>query len=692
MGKNAHIKGWFFICSFCIVFCIVIGNIQVWAADTCAKEKLDNYRKIIQYGAEEYRIKEAANCLIQLPSSNETLQMLVTRLNRILEETRALKPTSTPTEQGRIAVVLAEALYKLKSMEGYRKIKNYFDSADWHTHRDQEFFDSIAAHGYNRAELTETFYLALTKIPPGSSTFGRACSVFHRMGDMLVIRDDPKFIQGVLGALSRLEQTEDTSWIKNWVKERCEETLMSQLLDKEMREKFMNAFNGKLSSEEQHILDRFTEKITPSPDVDVIKQLTTNFFSVSWKAKSSDWQKLHKEVTCEEFHGEGYVTKIDDLWCTLCTFKNDSFEMKFYFYPDSKGETCTLQKVRLSYPSTSESAIESLTKNLAERMGVETPLSKVYDFGSAYWEEISFWEWTGRKVYVFRNNHGAHTGEGLPLVEILARDKELASVIRQEERIEQLLEEEEKQREMAKKEKLYQDVAKSFPGLIQRLEKATDAESYYAILMQLLPRISTGGSERAAQLYLADILAAKLAPMILLKEINGWEEKQKELAKYEILYQPLYQEDIYYNHIFLKKIIKEGLSGYWADEAFWDWLSKGCEMELSPDVDMFLKIIAEGENFLKKKSTSHIRKYLLLLLAKAYETSCSLSMSSPKDPYVNSGEYKEHPSHRKKAISYYEDFIKEDTKNSEAILAQERLKRLRLKVDTNSREFRCIWD
>ncbi len=95
-----------------------------------------------------------------------------------------------------------------------------------------------------------------------------------------------------------------------------------------------------------------------------------------------------------------------------------------------------------------------------------------------------------------------------------------------------------------------------------------------------------------------------------------------------------------------------------------------------------------GEEFLGQNPDSHVRSKIILAIAEAHETGWSLSLASPEDAYVDNARYKsDAESHRKQSIAYYERVIKE---NPKAVMIREKLKRLRLKLDTNSRAYYYI--
>ena len=677
---------------------MVIDSTESVAQSSCNPEGLATYLKEIQTEIMEYQVKQAAHCAVKLAPSKETARILMSRLLQTLQETGALRPKIGPTNQAVIVAALAEALHRLKIDDGYDKLADYFYSADWNTWRDQWFFDRVAAHTFTRPEMTGTFLRALTRMPASAGTIlGTACTVFNRISDDFVIRDDPNFIQGVLSALTRLEQGRKVPNRKAAIS-MCEKTLLSQLLKVKMREAFLASYLDKLTPDQQRILDRFMTRIDSSRDGDekLMERLAKDFFAVPWGMESSSWEKSRPEVYCRPFEGNSFETNADDRWCVACSSKTEGIRRRFYFYPDDKGKACTLQKLRFSYPSASQTVLATLGRRLAERMGPGTPPTEIHGFGTFFWEDISSWSWGAKEIYAFRNIQAAGAGEGLPLVEILARDNDLISAIQLEKATQQAISAKRKQRNVAKKERLYRDVAKSLPDLVQRLEKNDDPEIKFSVLVELLPKIEEKGPNRLVQLYLADRLAGKLGEAGYTGRLSDWNAKQRVLSRHGAEYFQMRLMNVIYNHVFLKKIIDEIPTGYWGEEASLDWTLMGTDefgyCSNGPK-ELFQSVITRGGDFMNKYPKSHLRKEVLGVLAQAHETGWSLSMASPNDEYVRAKAYQaDAPDHLQKSIAYYERVLQEYPHSPEGALYRDKLKRLRLGLDTNSRKFFCIYD
>lgn len=543
------------------VIWLMVGTMPASAQLPCTSENLASHLETIRSETVGSEVTMATHCAVRLALTRETAQVLSNRLDRTLEEIRRLSPGDRTDAQAGMAAALAEALYALKTTEGYEKIARYFASADWNSRRDQTGFHNIALYGGERSgELTETFYLALS-LMPASDLLGRACSAFNRIHDRSVVRDEPRFIHGVLSALVRLEHRESeparTPIVpgtqeqgvragvilrqagprQNYAKDSCEKTLLSQLLDEKMRQAFLASFLDQLSADERHILDRFLAKIAPPPDAEVIDQLTAAFFAVPWKVESSIWQQSNPQIQCEVFRGDGSYRGPDDLWCVACSSKSGQLHREFHFYLDAEGKACTLQKARFSYPAASQGVLTALTERLAQRMGPGTPQSDAHGLRSA--EEVYFWNWQGREIFVSRDTSGARMGAGLPVLEILARDQELTAAMNLREEVQRLIHFGLIRPQWRLDLRLAQELSDTFPtlpALLAQDSAVQDQEAVRATLLRLLESAKIAPPARRPALLLA---ADRLADQISSGERHSrqWDQQREQLASYRLTYQ-----------------------------------------------------------------------------------------------------------------------------------------------------------
>jgi hypothetical protein len=673
-------------------FLLVGGAVSATQDTACLPGDLARYLVIIQKERRWPSVVSAMKCAISLAPTSETAKLRVTRLDQALQQTQMLDPKWPATDEAYIAVGLAKALRALGITEGYGMIREYLATADWNTPRDQSFFAIVATaldephERARRAEiLVEIYYLALRYMPASRGwDLVSACAYFHK-DPRSADREESEYIQAVVSALSRLEKAKDSPE-KTAATASCERTLLSQLLIERMRLTFLRSPLHQLSPNERGILDKFLDKVTPPPDPKVAKQLSEALFSVPWNVTSSTWKRSNPQGSCEIFRGDSSERRADDLWCAKCTVTAGRLLKGFYFFPNAQGTVCALQKAWFSYPTTSHGAVAATVDALSRQQGPGVPRSTVHGPGSGWWEEISAWNWKGREIYVFRAP-GAGPGEDMLGVHIYAQERELILAVEQEKAAERSIEKEKEQADRAKEARLYREVGQSLLELVRRLEQSSYPELRAQVLLDLVPKIAMQGPQRAAQLYLADWLARELADPVKAQYVKDLEQKARALSAYGVGYEQSY-DGILYNHILLKRIVDEGLTGYWRDEAFLEWLTiantGSCDAP-----DEFKRVIAKGREFLKRNPKSHIRKSLLLALAQAYDTAWSLSRASPW--LVQPENYRVNAEQRRNnAIAYYRQFLSEFPDSNETVLARLRLTRLRLGVDTNSRDFYYI--
>jgi len=680
----------------------------------CTAEDLPKYLETIRSEvAPAAKVEAAIQCALKLAPTGKTAELLIGELDRTLKRISSLPYHKTEfEEEARIAAALAGGLHSLKIPDGYQEIARYFASVDWSDPNHLAFFDRIVAHASRRSELTETFYLALTRMP-ASHYLGRVCSVFNRGFEP--VREEPRFLREVVSAISRLEQEKpakdytrqprgDTQDIiivmeldepaKNYAKESCEKTFLSQLLDEKMREAFLASFLDQLSANEQRILQTFLAKIAPPPDTEVVGHLIKAFFSVPWKAKVSTLQKKDPNLTCEAFRGDGSSRGADELWCHACSVKAGQLDKNFYFYLDRRGKSCTLQKVSFSYPSTSNTAVKSLSEQLAKRLGPATLRYKVPEMnliGEAY-----FWTWRGWEVYVFSNQSLARQGEGLPLVEILGMSQELITAMEQQRELERILDYHLIGPEQHVNKRMVEELQISHPMVGHLLgQKEPEQAQVYNILLQLLDNTKTAPPRQQALFLLAaDRLASQLGSA---EEFHSpqWDQQRLELARYGLNYHwdPLGAAWVY-TYDLLWRVWEAHGSTEWGEHAFTLLLNHGWDRSdaCGQGSDQFRDVIHQAEQFLAKRPKSPRRLHVVFALAQAYETWWSLSRAK-QDDYVDSSQHQKGAAiARKRAAKYYEQILSLASKSPEAIYARWRLPRLKLGLDTNQRRFYCIYD
>lgn len=659
----------------------------------CLPQNLPNLLKIIEEGSDHSKILDAIKCVPRLSKAQSIKMILLKRLEKTLHVIESLSDNVNPMRLPELAVTLANSIEKMNDSLGYKMIIDYFRNAKWSKFRDQEFFNDVGALVFSRTDMTEIFFLALTQLPPTTSALGRACQYFNANLDKML---DPRFVQGIVSAIVRIERAKNEknenpyhfTVLKGFENE-CKKTFLAQLLNEQLRNSFIQKYGVHLSTEEKNIVSRFLNRIQVGPDSLVAEKMVHDFFNIPWGKAYPDSIKTSIAI-CDTFKSEGYETRIDDLWGYRCNEENNNITQTLFYYPDSNGKICTLQKIRFSRPSASRTILKVLQNRLAQQMGPGSKVKEVNEFGSAYWQEIMFWNWNGVEVYCFRNIYESQFGSDLPLIEILARHNQLTKIIKEADSVEVIsLTQEEPEKQLVNH--LSNDLRLWRAMDINQILHCTDPDSIFIVLNSLLSWKASNSFERGAQLYLADLLAQSMS--IKFESLTNKEKKEQTLSTFGVRYAPGY-DGIEYNHGLMKKISKEGMSGFWADEAFQWYLTEGWYTESSNEQpEAFLNIIAWGEEFLKQNPDSHIRGQVILALAEAHETGWSLSCASSEDAYVDRVRYQQAAeNHRLQSIMYYEKLIRDYPKSHHSIMVREKLKRLRLKLDTNSRAFYYISD
>jgi len=104
-------------------------------------------------------------------------------------------------------------------------------------------------------------------------------------------------------------------------------------------------------------------------------------------------------------------------------------------------------------------------------------------------------------------------------------------------------------------------------------------------------------------------------------------------------------------------------------------------------------VIAKGEEFLKQFPGSQFIPQVLLTIAKGHETNWNVSTCDPKESeYLYDGDRRDDEASRLKAIELYERILKEYPGSPEAGVAEARLPRLKLMINTDKRDYMFIYD
>jgi hypothetical protein len=166
------------------------------------------------------------------------------------------------------------------------------------------------------------------------------------------------------------------------------------------------------------------------------------------------------------------------------------------------------------------------------------------------------------------------------------------------------------------------------------------------------------------------------------------------LGKFNVVFQYSHLgESWVYSHSPIIKICDEYPRSYWGQWAFvimqnLGWCPDGmCNGNQGP------LVISKGEDFLHRYPENRFTSEVLLTIAKGHESDWNVSTCDPQQSeYMYDEGNRNDQSSRLKSIAVYERILKEYPDSPEAGVAKARLPRLKLGINTNTRDFMFIYD
>lgn len=630
------------------------------------------------------------------PSMQHLRDTLEVKKKAMLAEIDSLLGTVGTHRAGRLADRLlqtAEDLEKLDDSRGYERLTSFMlKKLDWDHRWQLEFFDAMAARAHYRADFTKVFYEALKKIPARRSVFYRACSMFKMRGDYYepkLNRYKPQYTRELLGAVARIDKamSEGVS-VYDYTVKTCRESLREHLLDTELRLDFLKQYRDSLNQREEEILGEYLAELSP-PDIDIPSLMYEEFTVIKWQQPYEAWREAHPQAKCKAFEAGPYSLSLDRIWAYQCMSpKDERFRKRYFFYPDSLVQHIRLQKIRLSFPVTDKEVTGPLSKKFDAALGEGTDRSEVHDLGAAAWSRIRSWETPDFTMLLFRNASRADWWNGLPQVEIIARSNELIRWTKVMEDIR--WRRGQSSSDSLKADRLARTLVSHVPGIREMVHQLDTHQAVLDLIDRVMEFTPPNGEILAARLYQVDELADKL--MSIPYKADQFKHWEQELSEYGAAF-PSNHYGHYYNHAFMRQLLEENLSGYWAEEAFLWGLKTGYFANPTEDPATFLQIIPPAEEHLKQYPDSRIRARVLLVLAQAHETGWNAGRVSPHDPYVELERFREDaPAHRKKAIHYYSMLLEEYPSHYFAEAARIKLRWLNMGLSTNRKYYYYIND
>lgn len=598
--------------------------------------------------------------------------------------------------QSRLADNILQAAKELEELDepvGYERIISFMlEKLDWDDRSHLHFFDAIAARAHYRADFTKVFYEALLRIPARRSVLYRACSMFKMRGDFYepkLNRYQPHYTRELLGAVARINKalSEGVS-VYDYTVKTCQESLREHLLDTDLRMAFLEQYQDSLNQREEEVLSEYLAVISP-PDIDIPALMYQEFMGIQWHQPYEAWREAHPEAECKAFEAGPYSLSLDRIWAYRCMSpEEERFRKRYFFYPDSQAQTIRLQKIRLSFPVTDKEVVGPLSEKFDATLGEGEDRSEVHDLGAAAWSRIRSWDTQNFSMLLFRNSSRADWWNGLPQVEIIARSNEL---IRWSKAMEDIRwRRGQSNSDSLQADRLARTLAPYVPGIREKVHQLETHEAVLTLITNVMEFSPPDEEIRAAQLYQADELADQL--MSIPYNAGQVEEWEQVLSEYGAAF-PSNHYGHYYNHAFMRQLLDENLSGYWAEEAFLWGLKAGIFANPTEDPATFLQVIPHAEKHLEQHPGSHIRARVLLVLAQAHETGWNTGQVSPHDPYVELERFREDaPRHLKKAIHYYSLLLEEYPGHYFAGAAEIKLRWLKMGLSTNRKYYYYIND
>jgi hypothetical protein len=437
--------------------------------------------------------------------------------------------------------------------------------------------------------------------------------------------------------------------------------------------------------------------------------LWMEFNSVAWRQPLPEWQKSHPQAVCRSSQSDAYWANADEQWTHRCTrpaIGGLSLEWSFYAFDSTEPIETRLEMFRgqIELPNRIDlmQAFQSLAARLKSRLGAGQAATNLHEFGAAFWRDPWRWNAAESEVYLYHREE-----DGDLLLYLFARHRSLLGAMAEDDRLNQSAWDPAGVLRAEYHRQLAETLRSSFPNLAMALNddpaddalrKDADSPRVVAdtLLLLLQAAEQTTDAQQAPLLLAADELAAKLGTTNDLDDPE-WREQRQAWVRHGMNYEWnqlgaswVYQRDL------LRRVWKETPGGTWGEWAFLQLLAAGWDTSgaCAEGTDSFRKVIEQGEPFLKNAPRSAHAMEVRLALAQAHETWWSLSQASPeRDDYADAAQYQDGSAvARERAIALYEEIMRNAAAGPQAEKARRQLPRLKLGIDTNQRQYFCIYD
>ena len=427
-----------------------------------------------------------------------------------------------------------------------------------------------------------------------------------------------------------------------------------------------------------------------------------------WNQSIRRFSAFHPEAVVKPFRGDGWAHFYDEYWSHQATVRSGDLEQEWFFYlpPSLKLETPLLMRTRITCltPSQDKGSALEMWQRLRTRMelafgspnGIH---SDIPAFGSGTWNDTVAWTTPRFCVVLYRSDNSVCLLAWNPMLMETSKAYEEAkyhAISRaREARTDSELEE-------AKKEVS----AKGEPGLAELIPSGAedpDCEQDGTRLKaatQLLEAIEYGQLAARNPALLGPVLYA--AYLTLPSDLplpgcygHGPLQELEALRHLGAVYYESHCDcTLIKGDFLLRRLARDDAESIWGQRAFMRLVEDGFSpITCEEGSDTFRNVIEFVPAYLGCLRDPSLLKLATFELGRAYETWWSLAQAE-NDQYVDAGEHRtpgwEHS--LGKALAMYAVVLKMDPTGAEAQMLQFRLPRLYLGIDTNCRDFYCIYD
>ncbi len=415
---------------------------------------------------------------------------------------------------------------------------------------------------------------------------------------------------------------------------------------------------------------------------------------------------------CEPFHGTSYVIGPTDYFLLRCQSDFEGGQLTADSYLLGGDDEPTVERLTWTI-GPSDGLVQqglnqlsnTLVADLAVRLGASAPPApnSLLEPGSSDWQRIARFSSPGGILYVFlAPSGGGGVLDSLIVMHsshrLLAEAEGDTSGDRYDERKEAGLVSLDVLAEVSRA------LTSSWPRLAAAMRPSGSE-------LKDLPAVQAALSQaRGDGLSIAERDLLHYSAHLWMRGCNalpGWEAGDSTavrpimdaLGRYHVGLVRTYEGGWCYDGALAESLAARVGESRWSDLAFVELLDRGwespcalCGWDKPFGPDLFKPVIEHGEAYLATHPRSEIADAVALRVAEAHETAWSLSKAASGDDYIDSNRYLlKAPKHRERALELYDQILEGKSDTWEPKL-RDRLRRMRLDIDTDFHEYWCLWD